>query len=142
MPRNKLPEDAFAEDACVWGLVCGQKDYTLAFHLNQLLGISLERKADAELELKKKNRLLLFSRYHYADPMNDRSLALFSNKYQGEFLIPEIKPADYLLLLRGYWDADEKKHLLQLLRKNEPIQAVVEPEWNKLKSRENLIFDE
>lgn len=96
---------------------------------------------DIEIIHKKKNKTAVFSLYRYEDDLDKYLVYLISNKYQGEHFFPDVRHADFFLVIKGEVD-DEKKSNMQSALKNIPaIQLVIPIKYSGLKSKENLVFE-
>lgn len=140
MAKKEIITADFAEDVFLLALASQAKDYFIAFQLNSLFNFKLEKKDDIEFELKKKGRTVLFSHYVFENEDEQIRVELFSNKYQGEFLIPEIKLADFWLLITGIFSTQQKNEVLSALKVSNHFQTCKEVEATTLKSKQHLLF--
>ena len=99
------------------------------------------RKAD-DLEITFKNGpKLVFSKFVYKPKNMEGEFVFLANKGNEGFLIPEMKQIDYFIIITEFIDEEDYDLFFSQLRQINDIQAVVELDPNKVKSRENLIFD-
>jgi hypothetical protein len=73
-------------------------------------------------------------------PEADTELYIIANKGFEGFLVPEMKKADFFILIRNYIDLADLKQLISQLNKIPEILVAIEVDPKKLKSKENLIF--
>jgi hypothetical protein len=73
-------------------------------------------------------------------PEADTELYIIANKGFEGFLVPEMKKADFFILIRNYIDLEDLKQLISQLNKIPEILVAIEVDPKKLKSKENLIF--
>jgi hypothetical protein len=116
------------------------KDYVFCFKINKQLSIDFCKISDLELPFNGGNENNYFSRYFYLMPEADTELYIIANKGSEGFLVPEMKKADFFILIRNYIDLEELKHLISRLNKIPEILVAIEVDPKKLKSKENLIF--
>ncbi len=116
------------------------KDYVFCFKINKQLSIDFCKISDLELPFNGGNENNYFSRYFYLMSEADTELYIIANKGSEGFLVPEMKKADFFILIRNYIDLEDLKHLISRLNKIPEILVAIEVDPKKLKSKENLIF--
>ncbi len=67
-------------------------------------------------------------------------LYFIANKGSDGYLIPEMRKADYFLMIKNYIDDEDLEKLLTALNRIPEIVAAVKIDPKKIKSRENLLF--
>jgi hypothetical protein len=82
----------------------------------------------------------LFSKYYYNWETTETDFYFIANKGSEGYLVPEIKSADYFLMIRNYIDDTDLDNLISTLNKIPEIVAAVKIDPKKIKSRENLLF--
>lgn len=125
----------------LWGIVAHVKEYQLSWHFNKILGFDLKRGADMEIIHKKKNRTSLFSFFRYENDLDKWQVFVISNKHLGEYLLPEVKQADYFLIIKGEVSATQEAALFSKIKNIPIVQLIVKLEYHHLKSKENLVVD-
>lgn len=123
------------------GLVTRLKDYQLAWNFNQLFHIALRKEMGYEIIFKKKNLSIIFPWYKYVDELNKNEYHLLANKTQSEFLLPEIKQADFLFIVKGNASVELKETIILKIKSLVSIQTSVVLNPAGLKSRENLMLE-
>jgi len=116
------------------------KDYMFCFKINKQLGTDFCKVTDLELPFNASNEIFYFSRYFFLMPETETELYIIANKGTEGFLVPEMKKADFFLLIRNYIDEDDLKLIISKLNKIPEVLVAVEVDPKKLKSKENLIF--
>jgi len=96
---------------------------------------------DLEITHKKKNKTATYSWFRYEDELDKLFVYLLSNKYSGEYLIPEIKQADFLFMVQGELSEKAKNELFSALKEIQAVQMVFEINYSQLKSKENLVLE-
>jgi len=114
------------------------KDYRLCFMINKELNIQFCR--TDELYLPAENGRSYFSMYHYQYKQTETDFYLLANKGTEGFLIPEMKSADYFIMIKNFIDREDLDNFLSGLNRIPEVQAAIEVDPKKLKSKENLIF--
>jgi hypothetical protein len=138
---NEALAEEFFEDSLLLGIVMPVKDYQFSWQLNQLLGFNFRVNNDFEIELKKKQRKYFFSIYEYAVPSITLTHYLYTNQFDGEYLLPEFKHLDFLWLIKGDLpNAEELKELMQAIRSLPGVQLITEMTNEKIKNKQHLIF--
>jgi thioredoxin-related protein len=62
------------------------------------------------------------------------------NKGSDGYLVPEMREADYFIMIKNYIDDDDLENMISALNKIPEIVAAVKIDPKKIKSRENLLF--
>lgn len=138
--NDELTQEFF-EDARLLGIMAPLKGYQFCGALNETLRVRFRLSKDVGIELKKKTREYFFDVYEYHEPTGSLSYFIYSNKSDGEFLLPEFKHLDYLFLLKGDSVANEViQELITVIRVIHGVQLVVELTNEKIRNKENLVF--
>lgn len=130
----------FDYDFRLIGISSHLRDYRISWALNKALGIELKKEKDYEIELKKQEDAQFFSHYSYMCEETQRNYHLFANKCPTGLLLPDLKHADYFLMLDGNFNEQNIEELCKLLRQITHINTVFNIDVKTLKSKKNLIF--
>jgi len=142
MKKRKL-EAEFEYDFSLFGIISALKEYKLAWLLNNILEVQLDKANDIEIEFLKRQNLTISN---YLFETENSSLKLLKNKSIDPFgdnpsyLLPELKRFDYFILIQGFEDTFSNQVLKQKISSISGIQFVQFFPLENLKSRENLIF--
>jgi hypothetical protein len=126
----------------VLGIVSSVKDYTLAWHINQLFGIKLVREKDLEFEPKKDSNFRITNFVFATEYSTFRLLKNLAAEYintSKPFLLPEKKQYDYIVTFDGDF-AESYESLLDKLRFLQVAQLVDRFDVSYLTSKENLLL--
>jgi len=116
------------------------KDYRVCFLINKYLNFNFVKNDDLEVDIYPGADPVLFSLYRYSWETTETDFFFIGNKGSDGYLVPEIKSADYFLMIRNYIDDNELDTILSSLNKIPEIVAAVKIDPKKIKSRENLLF--
>lgn len=116
------------------------KDYVLCFKINKHLNTDFCKISDLEFPFQVGKENNYFSRYYYLMPDTESELYIVANKGSEGFLVPEMKKADFFILIHNYIDKEDFKQLIVQLNKIPEVLVALEVDPKKLKSKENLIF--
>ena len=136
-----------------YAIHCGEEFYVMILLLNLALGLTLKRSRE-DLTFKKTNAF--FMAYNYSDKkkgfdlwvynnlykgsdVKQKNNTLFENDFKGFFLLPEISSVDYILKFSG--DEVIFTPFLSKINSIKEVISVYRIPKNKLKSKENLIFE-
>jgi len=137
---DELAEDFF-DNTRLLGIVAPLKSYQFCWHLNQLLHFDFRINNDLEIQLIKKNRHYYFSVFEYREPTCSLVHYLYSNQFDGEYLLPEFRHLDYLWLLKGDTVADDYlQQVMNSVRSLGVVQLVMELTNEKIRNKGHLIF--
>lgn len=145
MPRLKLNTDGIEEDffsgTYLLGIMSLIKNYRFIWQVNTNTGFDFRLNADAEIQLKRKNRNYFFSVYQFCETECELEHFIYYNQFQGEYLLPEFKHLDFLWLIRGNVITGEDRMKVEAkLKALETTQLVAELTYEKIKNKSNLIF--
>ena len=142
MAVNELEND-FEYDFSLFGLVCSLKEYQVAYYMNKLLSIDLEKGKDDEIENKKGGKLV-FSIFTAQTDSSDirliKNKALESYKVTKPFFLPELKEFDYFLQIHGELHDWYEDIVTELLKKVSQIEYIKQLEVENIDLKENLIY--
>jgi hypothetical protein len=116
------------------------KDYRICYLINKFLSFNFIKIPDLTIDIFPDSGPVLFSRYHYNWEATETDFYFIANKGSEGYLIPEIKKADYFLLIKNYIDENDLDKLISALNKIPEVVAAVKIDPKKIKSRENLLF--
>ncbi len=85
------------EDRLLFSIISSESDLQICMLINSCLHIKLA--LDEDIAVKRKSRIIPFRKYVYEDDELIEKYVLFSNFVEGEYLFPEIKKIDFLLLI-------------------------------------------
>jgi hypothetical protein len=116
------------------------KDYRLCFRINKQIRIQFSKCPELCLHPLPGGEESWFSHYSYIGKERDEDYHLLGNKGSSGFLVPEMRTADYFLLVRSFIDEEELGDLISGLNRIPEVVVAAEVDPRKLKSKENLIF--
>jgi hypothetical protein len=132
--------DNFFDHTRILGIASTLKNYQLCFQIEKQLQVDFRTSQDLQIPLEKNKRTYSFTVYEFLEPAIATEHFLYTNKNDGEALLPELQHLDFIWLLKGvFFNNDEVfKDLQQNLRTIQGIQLVTEVAHEKIKSRDNL----
>lgn len=116
------------------------KDYRICYLINKFLNFNFVKIPDLSVDIFPGPGPVLFSIYHYCWETTETDFFFIANKGAEGYLIPEMRKADYFLLIKNYIDENDLDNLVSSLNKIPEIVAAVKIDPKKIKSRENLLF--
>jgi len=116
------------------------KDYRVCYLINKFLHFDFIKIPDLSIDISQVGKPALFSIYHYNWEASETDFYFIANKGSDGYLIPEMRKADYFLMIKNYIDEDDLDNLVSALNKIPEIVAAVKIDPKKIKSRENLLF--
>ncbi len=127
-------------DFFVLGIASHLPDYRLGWSINKKLSIALE-KSDNPIQVlqKDKRTFVYFDRFYFLDTETQLELFLIDNINAGLRFIPEVKQADYLMLIRG-GNKQDLKRIQTAITQIDQVLMVFEVNVDELKSKEKLLF--
>lgn len=128
-------------DFVLIAITSAQKDYRLCYLVNKYLHFNFVRVADLEVNIYPNlPQAVPFSMYEYFWEASETSFYLIANRGVDGLLIPEMREADYFMMIKNYIDDEDLNNLILGLNKIPEIVAAIKIDPKKIKSRENLLF--
>lgn len=153
MSKTKLLLE-YDYDFLLFGIISRIPDYKLSWFINNALEINLVKDQDLQFVNHTKhnaNDLTLgfdspedsaaFSFYRFENELEHLSYTLVANRSGSSMLIKEEQSVDFFLIIGGIYDEVDTEQLMDKLRLVQDIIAVFEIDPNRLKSKQNLLFD-
>lgn len=163
MATHKLLYDDEMEDPfSLVAIHCSEEDYKLAYLLNQFLNTKFKR-SKKDLDFSSDGKIILFPLYAYEDLKDYNSFYLVANKCKmmeaslqssgglfsesvsekatTHYLLPEMKNVDYFLKIQTDYGNFPIESLISEINKIKQIISAYFVETEKIKSKNNLIFD-
>jgi hypothetical protein len=141
MPKKVKVDIDFSQDNVFLGISCHKKDYWIAYHLNDAIGVEMARMDDLPVYKPKPDILINFPLFYYLDESNCNSFYLFPNNNLEGILFPELKGIDYLLLINGFLNERDKTKLIASVKGVNNILAAYEINLSKLKEIPGFLSD-
>ncbi|TWR28309.1 IPExxxVDY family protein [Mucilaginibacter achroorhodeus] len=116
------------------------KDYRICYYINKCLNFNFTRVDDLKLDSGNYGNEMLFSFYNYSWENTETDFYFIGNKGTEGYLVPEMREADYFLMIKNYIDDEDLENIISCLNKIPEIVAAVKIDPKKIKSRENLLF--
>jgi hypothetical protein len=129
----------FDFDFTLFGLSSHVANYRIAWGINKLFDIDLERSDDIDLSFEN-NKLGSFSLYKFDDEESYTMFHLLSNRCETGYLIPELKQIDFFIQYWGPMAPRELDSFKDELRGIPSVLASIKIDPMELKSRNNLLF--
>ncbi len=122
----------------VTGINTSLKGYRLAWNLNRLLDIHLERQEPIELVNKQKDRVP-YSCFTCFDEERNRKFRLIENRIGGNLFIPEQQRSDFLFVV-DLEEGESANEWVTVLRSIKGVSMAFDIEIDTLKSKQNLLL--
>ena len=139
--NNQALAEEFFEDTRLLGIIAPVKDYQFCWRLNHILRMDFRINNHIEIQLKRKSRDYFFSVFEYCEPTGSLAYYVYNNQFDGEYLLPEFRHFDFLLLLKGDIVSNEMiQQTITSIREIGGVQLVTELTNEKIKNKEHLVF--
>ena len=140
LDNKNLAEDFF-EDTRLLGIMAPIRDYQLCWNLNNMMGMDFRINNDIEIQLSKKKRNYFFAVYEFCEPTGSLSHFVYNNRFDGEYLLPELRHLDFLWLMKGDLVTEESLLLtINSIKEINGVQLVIELTNEKIRNKEHLVF--
>src|SRR4051812_10073678 len=139
LDNEAITEDFFSDTRLI-GIMAPVRNYQFCWQLNSFLGYNFRLNTDIDKQLIRKNRKYYFSVYQHAEN-TFLKFYLFHNHNDGEYLLPEFRHMDFLLLMKGdYVDEAKCNDIIASIKSINCVQMVAELTTEKIKNKEHLVF--
>lgn len=143
--KLKIDNDELAEEffsnVRILGITGPKKAYQFCWFLNHQLRFDFRINNEIEISLSRKNRNYFFNVYQYNKPGFSIIYYLYTNQFDGEYLLPEFKHFDFFWMFKGDdIEDDEVSTIIKLLKDLNGIQFVTELQIEQIKNKSHLIF--
>ena len=122
----------------VYAISSAETDLSICQKINLNLNIRLQLDADYEIPIK--NQTHSFRRYHYEDEELIEKYDLFVNRSDNQFLFPEIKKVDFVLIIHTEAHPGLIESAIQGLKGDLVISAIYKVDPASLRSLKRLPF--
>ena len=117
------------------------KDYRACYLINKHLNLNFVRVDDLSVDnLNNSNKRGYFSLFNCYWEASETDFYFIANKGMEGYLVPEMREADYFLMIKNYIDDEDLNDIINGLNKIPEIVAAIKIDPKKIKSRENLLF--
>lgn len=123
------------------GISCHLRDYRLSYLVNENLGFRLVRLNDMPYLPQGAKERLLFSLYSWKDDDRYNTYYLLTNRSEESLLIPQMRQADFLLLIEGPFKKKQQDDLLSRLRAVPNVLTAFGIPFSSVKNYENILMD-
>lgn len=131
--------DGFFEGTRILGIASTLKNYQFCWHIERSMPVDFHTAPDLQIAMEKNRRSYSFTVYEFKHPITRAEHFLYSNKHEGEFLLPELQHLDFIWLIRdGFYNEEEFADFQQKIKQVPGVQLVTEVQHDKIKSRDNL----
>ena len=141
MATKKPPTLIFESeiDFDVLAISATEADYKLCLTLGEQFDLSFSL-ADA-IEKKVNDAMVEFPVFSFSCDVRVSEICLINNRSGGNFLIKELRQADYFIRLKGDWALHQKEAMMQFLKQHENVQAFIQTDLQTIKEIEWLNFE-
>jgi len=138
MPRKLTLSNHTTDEYRMVAITTSLKDYRLTFHLNQVLGMDFVRYND--LAYTRSGQVMcLYTWFQHHDNQVHTTYFLIGNKHPGGSLIPAVKNADFILLIKNMVNPDDLKACLTKIRSIANLNSAMEVQLGAVKDLEALL---
>ena len=128
-------------DFILIAITASLKDYRACYLINKHLSFNFVRVDDLTVDnINGGNDRCYFSLFRCNWEASETDFYFIANKGSNGYLVPEMRKADYFLLIKNYIDETDLENLISSINKIPEIVTALKIDPKKIKSRENLLF--
>lgn len=127
-------------DFVLAGLICNLPDYRLCWYLNRALKLDFAKTKDITITIPELHFQQSFTRFFFEEEITMSTFWVLQNKAGGEFLLPELKQVDYILMIKGNYYKTKIRAIEDKVRSIQEIQTIIAVDTNNLKNKDRLLF--
>lgn len=139
--RKLISEPDHFPDLFIFGITTQLKDYRLAYYVNRDCDIMLAKLEDLPLFIEKDEKTINYSLYTYINKAQHQNFYLLINNNDGIRILPNLKQADFLLMVNGQTGTLNVADLIASLRKIPGVQFAFNVEKEKIKNLDGIMSD-
>jgi len=143
MPQKPRLDTRYEYDFDLLGLVCSAKDYTLAWHFNEISFLHFVKGEEIQIEFKDNTKILISNFLFESEFVRVFLLGnklLSSNSKVNRHLIPELQRFDYFIRFQCEVDDPSIDGVLEVAKAIPLVQYAMKLNLDTIKSKENLLF--
>lgn len=139
---NQLIAEEYFSDVRLIGIQCGLPSYSFVNLLNNDLAFDFSLNIYTTIEVMKSRRKLSYNIYECNESNFELEHIIYINKYDGEYLMPELTHFDFLWMLKGESHTKQNiiQALIQYLNKLDQVSLVMELMRDKIKNKQTLVL--
>lgn len=134
----KLPKSEQSGNTLIFAIASAESDLNICRLLNQVLSINLSLAENIEIIIK--NKPLSFRRYSFEEEEGIEKYSLILNSNGTNYLFPEIRNIDYLLLIQSEGYLTSIENSVKQIKSVSGITAVYKLDSSTLKSFNKLFY--
>lgn len=139
--NKKLLKFEIDLDFVLIAITAPQRDYRLGYLINKHLKFNFVRIDDLMVQIyPTSEEPVPFSMFNDFWEASETDFYLIANRGTDGMLIPEMREADYFLMIKNYIDDTDLAEIVNGLNKIQEIVAAIKVDPKRIKSRENLLF--
>jgi hypothetical protein len=138
---NDLIAEEYFSNAQLLGIQCPVEPHKFIWLINKHFGFDFRYQAGSEIELNKKGRKFYFPVFSFDESHLSVQHLIYTNQFDGEYLLPELKFTDFLWLVRS--DSNDTAFMQLLaneIRQVNTVQLVTMLSNDKIKNKQHLIL--
>ncbi|GAB3922869.1 IPExxxVDY family protein [Mucilaginibacter myungsuensis] len=139
--NKKVLKLEFDLDFVLIAITSAQKDYRMCYLINKFLHFNFKRVDDHEVNIYPNSpEPVQFAMFEDFWEASETMFYIIANRSPDGLLIPEMREADYFMLIKNYIDDQDLVNIVNGLNKIPEVVAAIKIDPKKVKSRENLLF--
>jgi hypothetical protein len=140
LDNEQIAEEYFA-NAQLLGIQCPAEPHKFIWLINHHFGFDFRYQAGSEILLEKRGRKLYFPVFSFEETHLSVQHLIYTNQFDGEYLLPELKFTDFLWLVRSdNNDSAFMQLLANEIRQVNTVQMVTMLSNDKIKNKQHLIL--
>lgn len=122
------------------GIVSVESDLKLSWAINHLLDIQLTQSKMLAIQQPKTGKSIEFPLFQFDDDYHLLKYSLLGNRYKSNYFFDELKNIDFMLIVRGELEFENKAEILLRLKTSPEITALLLIDPVSLRRKDKLDF--
>ncbi len=123
------------------GIVSPLREYKLAFLINRIAGLDLIRTDDLPVYSEKTGKVISYPFFTFYELNQRVHYYLIGNNHTGGKMCPDIRQADFLLLMHTPHETAPSDELFNFVKSIEGVQLVIRVGQTQIKNLEGIMSD-
>jgi hypothetical protein len=138
---NAQIAEEYFEHAQLLGIQCAAEPHKFVWLINKHFAFDFRYQPGTEIEMKKQGRKFSFPVFGFDESHLSVQHLIYTNQFDGEYLLPELKHTDFLWLVRSEsLDAAFMSLLAAEIKKVNQVQLVTLLSNDKIKNKQHLVL--
>ncbi len=137
--NDQIAEEYFS-DAQLFGIQCSLEPSSFIWLINKKFLYQFRYQNDAEIVVNKRQRRFSYPVFQCQETAIQLTHIIYTNKHDGEYLLPELRHFDYIWLMKGELNQALAEQIMAVLKSIPEIQIAALLAADKIRNKTQLVM--